>query len=91
MKIFNILSIFVILPTFAFAAGRGDAVNRVGAASRSMRSRMTTVSDDAAQLGNTTAANSTETQNSESKSSADCHDAYFDCMDKFCLLGEDQG
>lgn len=107
MKIFSVLALLMVLPGFAFGAGRADSVVRVGAnrgAQTSARMPSMTVSNagkvsNGAEAQSTAGKSSSAAADTGSKASADvdsgpaadCRDKYRECMDNFCLLDESQG
>ena len=95
MKMFSVLALLMVLPSFAFGAGRSDSVVRVGA-NRGAQAGARMAGRGAVNAGTTTAAKSDATESSsvtevDSGPAADCRDAYRECMDNFCLLDENQG
>ena len=92
MKIINVLSVLMLVPSVVFGATRGESNARIGmsrgnqAAARNPGIAGYIVSTGA---GNTTQTVSPE--NDSTNSSSDCREAYRNCMDQFCLLDESQG
>ncbi len=89
MKIINILPLLLLVPSVTFGATRGDAGARVGVSRETYAAArapsIAGVSVVAAGEKNTTVSTDS------GEGSADCRDAYRECMDNFCLLDESQG
>ena len=92
MKLFSIVSLLLLVPGFAFGAGRSNSAVRVGT---------NRVAQAGARMSSVATLNTAETQSATTDSgtdsdvssgaAADCRDAYRECMDNFCLLDESQG
>ncbi len=103
MKIIKILPILLVLPLVVYGATRGDSAARIGMMrGNQAASRMPAVSGGKITTGSAVnvsggASDSVAVDNQVSSSakvasaSGDCHDAYQECMDSFCLLDESQG
>ena len=106
MKMFSLLSLLMVVPTFAFGAGRGDgAVVRVGANRGVQAGTRVAAHSGGAKKTEAKQADSVETDSGEisvagvksddavadTGPAGDCRDAYRECMDNFCLLDENQG
>ena len=104
MKMFSLLSLLMVVPTFAFGAGRGDsAVVRAGAnrgaqagarIAAGVGEMRAVASKNVGAVNSQSGDSAGETSNDVTVDSApagDCRDAYRECMDNFCLLDENQG
>ena len=92
MKLFSVVSLLLVLPGFAFGAGRSNAVVRVGASrGAQVGARMSSVATLNTSETQSVATDSGVKSDVDSGSAADCRESYRECMDNFCLLDESQG
>ena len=95
MKMIKFLPLVLIVSSVAFAAGRSDSTARVGVKRGSQTgTRVMVTAADVQKAGNQSGATTVQDTVNESSvdgDSADCREAYRNCMDSFCLLEESQG